>query len=54
MTAYALLDSRFGLAARRFTIDRVHGHPRDRGSVRMFATAIPVALIIGPVVPRQT
>ncbi len=53
VTAYALLEGRFGLATRRlaslvFMVTRAFGD-----SVRVFATAIPVALIIGPIVPAQ-
>ncbi len=53
VTAYALLEQRFGLATRRFAsvvfmVTRAFGD-----SVRVFATAIPVALIIGPIVPPQ-
>jgi solute:Na+ symporter, SSS family len=53
VTAYSLLERRFGLPTRRFTsivfmVTRAFGD-----SVRVFATAIPVALIIGPVVPAQ-
>jgi solute:Na+ symporter, SSS family len=48
VTAYALLERRFGVAARRFAsiifmVTRAFGD-----SVRVFATAIPIALIIGP------
>jgi SSS family transporter len=51
VTAYALLERRFGLATRRvasitFMVTRAFGD-----SVRVFATAIPIALIIGPIVP---
>ena len=51
VTAYALLERRFGVATRRvasitFMVTRAFGD-----SVRVFATAIPIALIIGPVVP---
>jgi SSS family solute:Na+ symporter len=51
VTAYAMLERRFGLATRRFAsitfmVTRAFGD-----SVRVFATAIPIALIIGPVVP---
>jgi len=51
VTAYALLERRFGLATRRFAsitfmVTRAFGD-----SVRVFATAIPIALIIGPAVP---
>lgn len=53
VTAYALLEQRFGSATRRFAsitfmVTRAFGD-----SVRVFATAIPVALIIGPVLPPQ-
>lgn len=53
VTAYALLEQRFGLATRRFAsivfmVTRAFGD-----SVRVFATAIPIALIIGPIVPPQ-
>ena len=53
VTAYAMLEQRFGLATRRFAsitfmVTRAFGD-----SVRVFATAIPVALIIGPIVPGQ-
>jgi solute:Na+ symporter, SSS family len=53
VTAYALLQRRFGVATRRFAsiifmVTRAFGD-----SVRVFATAIPIALIIGPVIdPR--
>ena len=51
VTAYALLEQRFGLATRRFAsvtfmVTRAFGD-----SVRIFATAIPIGLIIGPFVP---
>ena len=53
VTAYALLERRFGLGTRRFAsltfmVTRAFGD-----SVRVFATSIPVALIIGPVVPAE-
>lgn len=53
VTAYALLEQRFGTATRRFAslvfmVTRVFGD-----SVRLFATAIPVALLIGPLVPAE-
>ncbi len=53
VTAYALLEKRFGVATRRFAsvtfmVTRAFGD-----SVRVFATAIPVALIIGPAVPDE-
>lgn len=51
VTAYALLERRFGTGTRRFAsvifmVTRAFGD-----SVRIFATAIPVALIIGPLFP---
>ena len=51
VTAYALLERRFGLGTRRFA-STVFMFTRAFGdSVRVFATAIPIALIIGPVIP---
>ncbi len=53
VTAYALLERRFGLATRRFA-SVIFMFTRAFGdSVRIFATAIPVGLIIGPVVPPE-
>ena len=53
VTAYALLERRFGLGTRRFA-SVIFMFTRAFGdSVRVFATAIPIALIIGPVVPHQ-
>jgi SSS family transporter len=51
VTAYALLERRFGLATRRFAsvtfmVTRAFGD-----SVRLFATSIPVALILSGVLP---
>lgn len=51
VTAYALLERRFGAATRRFAsavfmVTRAFGD-----SVRVFATAIPVALVVGPLFP---
>lgn len=53
VTAYTLLEQRFGVATRRFAsitfmVTRVFGD-----SVRLFATAIPVALLIGPLVAPE-
>ena len=53
VTAYALLEQRFGTSTRRFAsiifmVTRAFGD-----SVRVFATAIPIALIIGPVIDPQ-
>ncbi|MEP6780766.1 MAG: sodium:solute symporter, partial [Gemmatimonadaceae bacterium] len=53
VTAYALLETRFGLATRRFTAIVFMGTRAMADSVRVFATAIPVALIIGPMLPEQ-
>ncbi len=53
VTAYALLEKRFGIATRRFA-SVVFMFTRAFGdSVRVFATAIPIALIIGPIVPQE-
>lgn len=48
VTAYALLETRFGLATRRFTSIIFMVTRAMADSVRVFATAIPVSLIIGP------
>ena len=53
VTAYALLETRFGLATRRFTSIVFMVTRGLADSVRVFATAIPVALIIGPSVTNQ-
>ena len=53
VTAYALLETRFGLATRRFTSIVFMVTRGLADSVRVFATAIPVALIIGPSVTQQ-
>ena len=53
VTAYTLLETRFGMATRRFTAIVFLATRGLADSVRVFATAIPVALIIGPVVPRE-
>ncbi|HEY5218606.1 MAG TPA: sodium:solute symporter [Gemmatimonadaceae bacterium] len=55
VTAYAMLEQRFGLATRRFTSVVFMGTRAMADSVRIFATAIPVALILsgsGSVPPR--
>ncbi len=53
VTAYALLETRFGLPTRRFA-SVIFMFTRAFGdSVRVFATAIPIALIIGPIIPAQ-
>ena len=53
VTAYALLETRFGLGTRRFTSIVFMITRAMADAVRVFATAIPVALIIGPVMPRE-
>lgn len=52
VTAYTLLERRFGLAMRRFASVVFMATRAFGDSVRVFATAIPVALIMGPVVPE--
>src|SRR5262245_55652488 len=51
--AYALLEKRFGLAMRRFTSIVFMVTRGLADAVRVFATAIPIALILQGVVPRQ-
>ena len=46
VTAYALLESRFGLTTRRFTSIVFMATRAVADSVRVFATAIPIALIV--------
>jgi SSS family transporter len=53
VTAYALLEKRFGVATRRFASVIFMITRAFADSVRVFATAIPIALIIGPAVPQQ-
>ena len=53
VTAYALLETRFGLATRRFTSIVFMITRALADSVRVFATAIPVALIISPSVTNK-
>ena len=50
VTAYTLLETRFGTATRRFTAIIFLATRGLADSVRVFATAIPIALIIGPFV----
>src|SRR3954463_12217676 len=52
VTAYTLLEKRFGLATRRFTSIVFMVTRGMAGSVRVFATAVPIALIIGPLLPE--
>jgi SSS family transporter len=49
VTAYALLEQRFGVATRRFASVVFMFTRAFADSVRVFATAIPVALILAPV-----
>src|SRR5207237_1507516 len=53
VTAYALLEQRFGLATRRFTSIVFMVTRGMADSVRVFATAVPIALIIGPLLPHK-
>ncbi len=53
VTAYSLLEKRFGLATRRLTSIVFMITRALADAVRVFATAIPVALIIGDQVPRE-
>ena len=54
VTAYALLEKRFGLATRRFTSIVFMITRALADSVRVFATAIPVALIISPSITNKS
>src|SRR5215216_1704968 len=51
VTAYALLEKRFGLATRRFTSIVFMATRAIADSVRVFATAIPIALILEGTIP---
>src|SRR5260370_7727535 len=51
VTAYALLETRFGIATRRFTSIVFMVTRGMADSVRVFATAVPIALMIGPLFP---
>jgi SSS family transporter len=53
VTAYALLEKRFGLATRRFTSIVFMITRGVADSVRVFATAIPIALILEGTVPSE-
>src|SRR6478672_5789212 len=53
VTAYALLEQRFGLATRRFASIVFMATRGMADSVRVFATAVPIALIIGPLLPQR-
>jgi len=50
VTAYALLERRFGVSTRRFASIVFMVTRALADSVRVFATAIPIALILGPAV----
>lgn len=52
VTAYALLERRFGLHTRRFASVTFMVTRGFGDSVRIFATAIPIAIIIGPALPE--
>ena len=54
VTAYALLETRFGLTTRRFTSIVFMITRALADSVRVFATAIPVALIIAPSITNKS
>jgi len=53
VTAYSLLEKRFGVATRRFASLIFMGTRTFGDSVRLFATSIPIALIIGSLVPAE-
>lgn len=53
VTAYALLEKRFGIATRRLTSIVFMVTRAMADAVRVFATAIPVALILGDHVPKS-
>jgi SSS family transporter len=53
VTAYALLEKRFGLATRRLTSIVFMVTRAMADAVRVFATAIPIALILGNDLPRE-
>ncbi|HEY9229998.1 MAG TPA: sodium:solute symporter [Gemmatimonadaceae bacterium] len=53
VTAYTLLEKRFGLATRRFTSIVFMVTRGMADAVRVFATAVPIALIIGPLLPPK-
>lgn len=52
VTAYTLLERRFGSATRKLTSIVFMVTRALADSVRVFATAIPVAMILGPVLPE--
>ena len=53
VTAYTLFEKRFGVGTRRFASIVFMVTRALADSVRVFATAIPIALIIGPALPQQ-
>lgn len=54
VTAYSLLQQRFGVATRRFASIVFMVTRAFADSVRVFATAIPIALILGTALPAAT
>jgi solute:Na+ symporter, SSS family len=53
VTAYTVLEQRFGAATRRFASIVFMVTRALADAVRVFATAVPIALVLGPVMPRQ-
>lgn len=53
VTAYTLFERRFGVGTRRFASIVFMVTRALADSVRVFATAIPIALIIGPALPQR-
>ena len=53
VTAYGLFERRFGLTTRRFASIVFMVTRGLADSVRIFATAIPIAIIVGSVLPRE-
>ena len=53
VTAYTLLEKRFGLTTRRFTSIVFMVTRAMADAVRVFATAIPIALILGSSIRRE-
>ena len=53
VTAYTLLERRFGTTTRRFTSVVFMVTRAMADAVRVFATAIPIALILAPVLPAR-
>lgn len=53
VTAYALLEQRFGVGTRRFASVTFMATRALAASVRVFATSIPLALLLGPILPAH-